>query len=430
VGDGGQPEGIRKLPLTLHPAYNRGGGNVTKRKIQVPTGSLLAHHWSLDPEVIQLNHGSFGATPTVVLDRQRELRALLEADPTGFYLRKLPVLAEQAREALANFVGADPAGLAFVPNATAGVNTVLRSIGLQPGDEVVYTDHEYPACRFAADVIAEAAGAETVMAEIGFPLRSADEVAAAVVEKLGPRTRLLLIDHVTSPTGLVFPLKEIADAARERGVAVLVDGAHAPGMIDLDIPSLGVDFYTGNCHKWLCAPKGAAFLWVAEQWRDRIRPLVISHGAGAETERFRAEFDWTGTDDPTARLCVPAALDAMGGLVPGGWPEVRRRNHELALRARRILCSVMSADVPAPDEMVGSMAALPLPESRREPTGPFAFDPLQDELFDRFHIEAPVITWMPGPGRVLRVSAQLYNCVEDFEILANVLGELLVEDGF
>ena len=396
-----------------------------KSKTEPPTGSPFARHWSLDPEVIQLNHGSFGATPNVVLDRQRELRALLEADPTGFYLRILPVLAEQAREALANFVGADPAGLAFVPNATAGVNTVLRSIGLQPGDEVVYTDHEYPACRFAADVIAEAAGARTVMAEIGFPLQSADEVVAAITNKLGPRTRLLLIDHVTSPTGSIFPLKEIADAAREHGVAVLVDGAHAPGMIDLDIASLGVDFYTGNCHKWLCAPKGAAFLWVAEKWCDRVRPLAISHGAGAETDRFRAEFDWTGTDDPTARLCVPAAIDAIGGLVSGGWPEVRRRNHEMALRGRRILCSVLDLETPAPDEMVGSMAALPLPEARSEPTGPFAFDPLQDELFERFRIEAPVITWMPGLGRILRVSAQLYNCDEDFEILANVLGELL-----
>ena len=399
-----------------------------KSKPKPPTGSPLAHHWSLDPEVIQLNHGSFGATPNVVLDRQRELLALLEADPTGFYLRKLPVLAEQAREALADFIGADPAGLVFVPNATSGVNTVLRSIGLQSGEEVIYTDHEYPACRFAADVIAEAAGAHTVMAEIGFPLRSADEVAAAVVETLGPQTRLLLIDHVTSPTGLVLPLKEIVDAAREHGVAVLVDGAHAPGMVDLDIASLGIDFYAGNCHKWLCAPKGAAFLWVAEQWRDRVRPLAISHGAGADTNRFKAEFDWTGTDDPTARLCVPAAVDAIGGMAPGGWPEVRRHNHELALRARRILCSVMDTDTPAPDEMVGAMAALPLPESRREPVGPFSFDPLQEELFDRFHIEAPVITWMPGPGRVLRVSAQLYTCVDDFEILANVLGELLADN--
>ena len=401
-----------------------------KTKPEPPTGSPFARHWSLNPEVIQLNHGSFGATPIAVLERQLELRARLEADPTGFFLRELPALAEAARATLATFVGVETEDLVFVPNATAGVNTVLRSIDLQPGDEIVYTDHEYPACRFAADVIAEAAGARTVMAEIGFPPPSPGDVIAAISDTIGPRTRLVLIDHVTSPTGLVLPVREITEAVHERGVAVLVDGAHAPGMIDLDIASLGVDFYTGNCHKWLCAPKGAAFLWVARNRRDRIRPLAISHGAGAaaEADRFRAEFDWTGTDDPTARLCVPAAIDTMGAMVPGGWPEVRRRNHALALQARGILCSVMGVDPPAPDEMVGCMAALALPEARREPVGPFAFDPLQDELFERFRIEAPVITWMPGPGRILRVSAQLYNCVEDFEILANALGELVAED--
>ena len=396
-----------------------------KSKAKPPAGSPLARHWSLDPEILQLNHGSFGATPKAVLERQLELRRRLEADPTGFFLRSLPPLAERAREELAAFVGADPENLAFVPNATAGVNTVLRSVDLQPGDQIVYTDHEYPACRNAADEIAEATGARTVTAEIGFPLQSAGEVIAAVIETFGPRTRLLLIDHVTSPTGLIFPVREIADAAHERGVAVLVDGAHAPGMIDLDIGTLGVDFYTGNCHKWLCAPKSAGFLWVDGRWRERVRPLVISHGARIQENRFRHEFDWTGTDDPTARLCVPKALETVGSMVAGGWPEVRRRNRDLARTARRILCAVLDIGEPAPESMVGAMAAVPIPPAVGEPAGPFAFDPLQDELYDRYRIEAPVITWLPGPGRILRVSAQLYNRVEDYESLANVLGELV-----
>jgi isopenicillin-N epimerase len=371
--------------------------------------------------VIQLNHGSFGATPTVVLERQRELRRRLESDPTGFFLRTLPALADRARTALGSFVGIDPDGLAFVANATAGVNTVLRSIPLDRGDEVLVTDHEYPACRNAAEVIAQRCGARVEVAKIGFPLRSAGDVVRIVARRIGPKTRLLLIDHVTSPTGLVLPLDEIAAEARKHGVPVLVDGAHAPGMIDLDIASLGVDFYTGNCHKWLCAPKGAGFLWVAESWRDRVRPLVISHGAKAEQDRFRNEFDWTGTDDPTARLCVPAAIETVGSLVPGGWPEVRRRNRELALAARELLCAALDVPSPAPAEMIGSMAAVPIPEATEPPAGPFGFDPLQDELFDRWRIEVPVITWMPGPGRVLRVSAQLYNTIEQVESLADVL---------
>ncbi|MEE4273248.1 MAG: aminotransferase class V-fold PLP-dependent enzyme [Thermoanaerobaculales bacterium] len=391
----------------------------------LPSPSPLARHWGLDADVVQLNHGSFGAAPTVVLERQHELRRRLEADPTGFFLRELPPLADRAREALGAFVGADPECLAFVPNATAAVNTVLRSVDLGPGDEVLLTDHEYPACRNAAEVVCSKRGAGVVVAGIPFPIRSAAEVIERVVEKLSPRTRLLLIDHVTSPSGLVLPVAEIIREAHARAVPVLVDGAHAPGMVELNLEGLGADFSTGNCHKWPCAPKGAAFLWVAEAWRNRVRPLVISHGATEESNRFRREFDWTGTDDPTARLCVPAAIDAIASFVDGGWPEVRRRNHGLALQARDILCSALDVDSPAPDEMVGSMAAVPIPEATEPPAGPFGFDPLQDELFRRYRIEVPVITWLPGPGRVLRVSAQLYNSLEQFEYLADVLGEAL-----
>jgi isopenicillin-N epimerase len=390
-------------------------------------GSELARHWSLDPSVVQLNHGSFGAAPTAVLDRQTELRRELEADPTGFFLRRLPELAERALAGLGAFVGADTDGLAFVPNATAGVNTVLRSVPVSRGDEVLVTDHEYPACRNAAEVIAAAHDARVVIAEIPFPVPSADTIVDAVVSRIGPRTRLLLVDHVTSPTGLVLPLEAITSAARERGVPVLVDGAHAPGMVDLDIASIGVDFYTGNCHKWLCAPKGAGFLWVSDAWRDRVRPLVVSHGAFAEADRFRREFDWTGTDDPTARLCVPDAVDVVAGLVPGGWPEVRGRNRGLALAAREVLCDGFGIAPPAPTELVGSMAAVPIPAATDPPVGPFGFDPLQDELYRRFRIEVPVITWLPGPGRVLRVSGQLYNRIDQVEYLAGALKELLPE---
>jgi isopenicillin-N epimerase len=391
----------------------------------LPDPPSLARYWNLDPSVVQLNHGSFGATPASVLDRQHELRTQLEADPTGFYLRDLPGLAERARTALADFIGAAPDDLAFVANATAGVNTVLRSVDLGPGDEVVMTDHEYPACRNAVQVVAAEAGARVVVVALPFPVGGPDEVLAAIAARLSRRTRLVLVDHVTSPSGLVLPLEDVVEVVHERGAAVLVDGAHAPGMIGLDVVGLGADFYTGNCHKWLCAPKGAGFLWVARPWREQVRPLAISHGATAVGDRFRHEFDWTGTDDPTARLCVPEAIDGVGGTVPGGWPEVRRRNHRLAVSARDLLCEALSVEPPVPSAMMGSMAAVPLPEAAAPPRPPFGFDPLQDELFQRFRVEVPVITWLPGPGRVLRVSAQLYNRLEQVEYLAAALAEVL-----
>ena len=195
-------------------------------------------------------------------------------------------------------------------------------------------------------------------------------------------------------------------------------------MVDLDLATLGVDLYTGNCHKWMCAPKGTAFLWVRPDLRERIRPLVVSHGATAVEDRFRHEFDWTGTADPTPWLALPAAIETVASLVPGGWPEVRQANHDLAVRARDILCQALDLAPPAPDELIGSMASVPLP-GKPASTGLFGFDPLQAELATHHRIETPVITWLPGTPRLLRASAQLYNTPAQYEYLAAALQELL-----
>lgn len=390
--------------------------------------AALSRAWNLDPDVVFLNHGSFGAAPAAVLARQSELRDRLEAEPVRFFLKDHPVLLDEARGALADFVRADPDGLVFVPNATTGVNTVLRSLTLRAGDEILSTDHGYPACRYAARDIASAAGAVAVEAEIPLTVTGPEEVASAVIARLGPRTRLVVVDHVTSPTAVVLPVEAIVAAARERGIPVLVDGAHAPGMLDLDLGALGADFYTGNCHKWLCAPKGVGFLWVAEAWRDRVRPLVLSHGAGTAPgrERFREEFDWTGTSDPTAALCVPEAIRVMAELVDGGWPEIRRRNHELACRARRVLEEVPGVAALAPDGMLGSMAAVRLPDADpKTPPARFNWDMLQASLHDNHGIEVPVMAFPAWPRRVLRVSAQLYNHEGEYRRLAGALSEAL-----
>jgi len=387
----------------------------------------MKEHWLLDPAITFLNHGSFGACPKIVLAKQNALREQLEREPVRFMVRELEPLLDDARATLAEFVGADPASIAFVPNATAGVNAVLRSLDLDRHDELLVTSHEYNASRNALDYVAGLAGAKVVAIDVPFPLRSSDEIVERVLAAVTDRTRLLLVDHITSQTGLIFPIARLIDELNKRGIDTLVDGAHAPGMIPLNLDALGAAYYTGNLHKWVCAPKGAAFLYVRANRRLGIRPVVISHGANAtrtDRSRFHLEFDWPGTFDPTACLSVPTVLQFLASLVDGGWPEVMRRNHELALRARDLLCRRLGIDAPAPDEMLGSMAAVPLPEGK--PYVPTLYgDPLQDALFYEHNIEVPLHPWPYQPKRVLRVSAQLYNTIGDYEKLADALDQLL-----
>lgn len=383
---------------------------------------MMRDLWTLDPHITYLNHGSFGACPRAVLDAQAELRSRMEREPVRFFMRELPRLADEARATLGDLVGADPDDLAFVPNATAGVNTVLRSLHLRPGDELVTTDHEYNACRNALEVVAAAAGARVVVARVPFPLGGPDEAASAIEAALTDRTRLVLVDHVTSPTALVLPIEGIVRAAADRGIDVLVDGAHAPGMVPLDLQSIGAAYYTGNLHKWVCAPKGAAFLHVRRDRQAGVRPLSISHGANAPLEgrsRFRVEADWTGTADPTAMLSVPAAIAFLRGALPGGLASLLERNRSLALEARRVVAVALSVPLPCPDGMIGSMASILLPPGdSTAPRSPFRTDPLQDALLDRFSIEIPVSCWPAPPARLVRLSAQLYNEPADYVSLA------------
>jgi isopenicillin-N epimerase len=388
-----------------------------------------AAHWALDPSVSFLNHGSFGACPKVVLEAQQEWRARMERQPVQFFVRDLETLLDAARAQLAAFLGVDPQDLAFVPNATAGVNAVLRSLRLESGDELLTTNHAYNACRNSLEFVAERAGANVVVAPVPFPIDSPERVIEAVLARITARTRLALLDHVTSPTGLIFPVQRLVSALAECGVDTLVDGAHAPGMVALDIRATGAAYYTGNCHKWLCAPKGAGFLHVRRDRQPAIRPLAISHGANAprrQRSRFLLEFDWTGTDDPTPYLCVPEALRFMGTLLSGGWPELMQRNRTLVLAARRTICAALDAPLPCPDAMVGALAAIPLPDGSPEPPlSPLYTDPLQDVLLTRYGIEVPVIPWPAPPKRLLRISAQIYNTPTQYERLAAALRELL-----
>ncbi|HEY4908338.1 MAG TPA: aminotransferase class V-fold PLP-dependent enzyme, partial [Methylomirabilota bacterium] len=333
-----------------------------------------------------LNHGSYGACPREVLDCQAELRAEMEAEPVRFLGRELDDRLDAARAALAAFVGTDPDDLAFISNATSGVNTVLRSLVLPAGDELLTTDHAYAACRNTLDFVAGRTGAKVTVAAIPFPVTSPEAIIDTVMAKVTPRTRVALLDHVTSPTGFILPVERLIPELGRRGVETLVDGAHAPGMIPLDLRTLGATYYSANCHKWICAPKGSAFLWVRRDRQADIHPLTISHGATAVRpgrSRFRLEFDWTGTQDPTAWLTVPKAIDYMGGLVSGGWPALMARNRALALAARELLCVAAGSLPPCPDPMIGSLASVVLPDSPTMETGWRVRDPLQGRLFDQ-----------------------------------------------
>jgi isopenicillin-N epimerase len=388
--------------------------------MSAPTGGLKG--WLLDPQVVQLNHGSFGATPSPVLEEQDRWRRLMEANPTGFVLEVLEPALDQARARLCALIGADPADLVFITNATMGVNAVVRSLPFEPGDELLTINHVYNACRNALEYAATRSGANVVIADVPFPIQSPDVVIDALLAAVTERTRFVLIDHVTSPTGVVLPIEDIVTPLETRGVTVMVDGAHGPGMVPLDLNRLGASYYAGNCHKWMCSPKGSAFLWARSGRGDSLVPPVISHGWNdprTDRPRFHLLFDYMGADDPTPHLAVPAAIDFLSSLYPGGLAGTMEHNRSLALAARNLLCEFLGTEHPAPDSMIGSLAAVPIPDSKEEMSD--QVDPLGRRLLHDHRIQVPVFPWPRWPQRLLRISAAPYNDLDQYRALIEAL---------
>jgi isopenicillin-N epimerase len=358
----------------------------------------------LDRSYAFLNHGSFGSCPLEILAAQRRWRDEIEARPIEMLGRRLTPLLREAAGVVARFVGTAPERLGFVTNATEAINAVLRSIDWKRGDEVVVVDHVYGAMRQSIRRLGDESGVVLREVEVPLPVAAPAAWIDAVVGAFGDRTRLLLVDHVTSPTALVLPVAAIVRAARERGIFTLVDGAHAPGSIDLDVDGIGADAYAANLHKWCCAPKGSGFLAVRAGLEGRLHALATSHDYG---RGFTAEHDWQGTRDPSAWLATPAALSFFERL---GWPAVRRRNHAMAAWAQRALCSRWDVEPMSPPDgsMLAAMAAVRLPrEAERRFESVVAF---QSALYDRHRVEIPVIDWK-GRWHV-RVSCHLHTTPE------------------
>ncbi|MAQ57066.1 MAG: aminotransferase [Euryarchaeota archaeon] len=396
--------------------------------MSLPSRSNLAHHWPLDPQTVFLNHGSFGATPSEVLEEQGRLRGLLERDPVRFFEREYSDMWDESRSAVARMLNADVDGMVFVSNATQGVNTVLRSLDLEPGDEIIVPDHSYQACWNAVDYVTRRSGAKTVVVEIPFRVEDPKQVIDLIMEAVTERTVLALIDTVTSPTGSRMPFEELTNRLQSRGVDVLLDAAHGPGIVPIDLSRLEPAYCVGNFHKWTCSPKGSAFLHIRKDRKDLIHPLNISHGfsfEGTAQEKFEFEFAWPGTQDPTPWLCIPKAMSFMEELVVGGWPEIMRRNRDLALQGRNLICDALGTTPPVPDTMVSALASVEVPTD--EEVGPMSLDgdPFHNYLLDEYSIQVPVMPWRHHDTKYIRISAQLYNHIDEYRYLADALTDSL-----
>lgn len=375
-----------------------------------PSAADLRREFVLDPEVAFLNHGSFGACPRPVFERYQARQRELEHEPVDFIRRRLPALLDDARATLADYLlGTSADDLAFVTNATTGVNLAARSLELQPGDEVLTTDLEYGACDLAWEWVCRRAGARYVRAPIPLPLRDPGELVDALFAAAGERTRVLYVSQVTSSTGLVLPLEEMLTRARALDLVTIVDGAHAPAHVPVDLARLDADFYAGNCHKWLCAPKGAGFLHVRSEHQERVDAAIVSWGY-SEGNTFVDRIETQGTRDPAAWLAVP---DAIRFEADRDWDEVRDRCCRLAREARWELCELTGTEPLAPDEMLGQMAAVRLPHPAPG---------LSDRLFADHRVEVPI----GGPtDDLLRLSVAAYTTRDEIDRLLAALAREL-----
>lgn len=381
----------------------------------------IKSHFILDPEIIFLNHGSFGATPKPVFDAYQAWQLRLERQPVLFLSRELSGLLRESRVVIGEFLNADPDDLVYIPNATHGVNIIARSLDFKPGDEILTTDHEYGACDFTWDFVCGKTGAKYVHQSIALPVQTEEDIVEQFWYGISPKTKAIYLSHITSPTALRLPIQRICKLAKDAGILTIVDAAHAPGQIPMDLRELGADMVFGNCHKWMLAPKGSAFLYVRRELQKLIEPLIVSWGYGPNPEftagsRFLDALQWTGTNDPAAALAVPAAIKFMHD---HNWDTVRIQCRNLLRNGLERICELvdMSPVYPLDSDFYSQMAVAPLPASN--------LAALKSRLYDEYKIEVPLVQWQDK--QFIRVSMQGYNSHEDVDALVDALQNLLPE---
>lgn len=372
----------------------------------------------LDPDIHFLNHGSFGACPRPVFEACQEWQRRLEHQPVLFLGRELPGYDRQARQALRDYLHSDADDLAYVPNATHGVNIVARSLGLSPGDQILTTNHEYGACDNTWEFVCQKSGARYIHQPLEMPLGNDDQIVEQLWRGVTRRTRLIFISHITSPTALILPVQAICRRARQEGILTLIDGAHAPGQIGVDLEAIAADYYTGNCHKWMLSPKGAAFLYARREAQARIEPLVVSWGYSADESttcgsRYIDLLQWTGTKDPSAALSVPSAIRFMQ---EHNWQQVSASCRSLAVETRRRLNALTGLEALCGEDAFYQMFSICLPQHAD-------LKQLKTRLYDEFRIEVPTMEW--NGMKLMRVSIQAYNSRSDADALIEALQTLL-----
>ncbi|MBK9926709.1 MAG: aminotransferase class V-fold PLP-dependent enzyme [Anaerolineales bacterium] len=376
-------------------------------------------HFLLDPNVIFLNHGSFGATPKSVFDAYQNWQLRLERQPVLFLGREIDALLKTSRQVLGEYLNADADDLAYIPNATHGVNIVAHSLQLQSGDEILTTDHEYGACDYAWNFICSKTGAKYIHQPIPLPVHSEEEIVNLFWQGVTSRTKVIYVSHITSPTALRMPVEQICQRAKSAGIITVVDAAHSPGQIPLDLQALGADIVFGNCHKWMLNAKGSAFLYVRRDLQHLIDPLIVSWGYNPTPEtttgsRFIDLLQWTGTKDPAAALTVPAAIQFMQ---EHHWDKVREECHNLLRQGIDQICNLTNLPplYPLESDLYGQMGIAPLPLSN--------LPVLKSRLYDEYKIEVPLVQWQDK--QFVRISVQGYNTQDDIDSLVSALRVLL-----
>ena len=380
--------------------------------------------WYLPEDVVYLNHGSFGPTPRSVFAAREAWSRKLAAQPMDFFLRQMEPALDEALAQLGTLIGADARDLVFVDNATTAMNAVADSLPLSPGDEVLLNDHEYGAVRRIWQRACDRQQARVTCATIPVPLSSVDDILEPIFAAVTPKTKLIVISHVTSPTAIVFPVEQICARARQLGIPVCIDGPHAIAMREVSLKSIQPTFYCASLHKWLSAPLGTGFLYVDRRWQSKLTPPVLSWGKSlaGRPARWQDEWNWLGTRDPAAFLAVPAAMDFLSSV---GWQVFRDYGHQLAQQARQRIESLCSTKSLVPDDAAwyGTMITVPLPEGPSLRSSPNSWDPWTQQLWERHHIEIPVVDW--HGRRHIRVSCHLYTTQSDIDCLLTALEDLM-----